>query len=63
MKIVFIGGRSIHELGGIENSMYNLTQELTKLGQERDVWPESDHNEVEHINGVKAIPKNQTRGN
>ena len=63
MKIVFIGGRSIHELGGIENYMYNLTQELSKLGHECVVWCESDHNEVEYINGVKVISHKGPRSN
>lgn len=62
MKIVFIGGRSIHILGGIENYMLNLTQELTLLGHECIVWCESDHHEVEMLDGVKVIyhpgPKN-----
>ena len=55
MKIVFIGGRGIHILGGIENYMYNLTRELTKLGHECIVWCESDHREVEYLDGVKVI--------
>lgn len=55
MKIVFIGGRGIHILGGIENYMLNLTRELTKLGHECIVWCESDHREVEMIDGVKVI--------
>lgn len=55
MKIVFIGCRGIHILGGIESYMYNLTQELNKLGHECIVWCESDHHEVEVINGVKVI--------
>lgn len=55
MKIVFIGGRGIHILGGIENYMLNLTRELTKLGHECIVWCESDHNEVEMLDGVKVI--------
>ena len=62
MKIVFIGGRGIHILGGIENYMLNLTRELTKLGHECIVWCESDHREVEYVDGVKVIyhpgPKN-----
>lgn len=62
MKIVFIGGRGIHILGGIENYMYNLTRDLTKLGHECVVWCESDHCEVEMLDGVKVIyhsgPKN-----
>lgn len=55
MKIVFIGGRGIHVLGGIENYMLNLTRELTKLGHECIVWCESDHHEIEMLDGVKVI--------
>ncbi len=55
MKIVFIGGRDIHILGGIENYMLNLTRELTKLGHECIVWCESDHREVKNLDGVKVI--------
>lgn len=55
MKIVFIGGRGIHILGGIENYMYNLTKELTRLGHECIVWCESDHDEIEMLDGVKVI--------
>lgn len=55
MKLVFIGGRSIHILGGIENYMLNLTRELTKLGHECIVWCESDHREIEYVDGVKVI--------
>ena len=55
MKLVFIGGRDIHTLGGIENYMLNLTRELTKLGHECIVWCESDHREVEYLDGVKII--------
>ena len=55
MKIVFIGGRGIHILGGIENYMFNLTRELTKLGHECIVWCESDHREIEMLDGVKVI--------
>lgn len=55
MKIVFIGGRDIHILGGIENYMLNLTRELHKLGHECIVWCESDHNETIDLDGVKVI--------
>lgn len=62
MKIVFIGCKNIHTLGGIENYMLNLTRELTKIGHECVVWCESDHHEVEWADGVKIIyhpgPKN-----
>lgn len=55
MKLVFIGGRGIHILGGIENYMFNLTRELTKLGHECIVWCESDHREEKNLDGVKVI--------
>lgn len=55
MKIVFIGGRGIHILGGIENYMLNLTRELTKLGHECIVWCESNHHEEEMLDGVRVI--------
>lgn len=55
MKIVFIGGRDILSLGGIESYMINLTRELTKMGHECVVWCESDHNEVKMLDGVKVI--------
>lgn len=55
MKLVFIGGRGIHILGGIENYMLNLTRELVKLGHECIVWCESDHRETEMVDGVKVI--------
>jgi len=55
MKLVFIGGRGIHILGGIENYMLNLTRELTRLGNECIVYCESDHYEVEMLDGVKVI--------
>ncbi len=42
-------------LGGIENYMLNLTRELNKLGHECIVWCESDHREVEMLDGVKVI--------
>lgn len=63
MKIVFIGGRGIHILGGIENYMLNLTRELTKLGHECIVWCESDHSEVEILNGVKVIYQSGPKSN
>ncbi len=55
MKIVFIGGRDIHILGGIENYMLNLTRELARMGHECIVWCESDHKEVKKIDGVTVI--------
>ena len=38
MKIVFIGGRDIHILGGIESYMYNLATQLVKMGHEPIVF-------------------------
>ena len=55
MKIVFIGGRDILSLGGIESYMFNLTRELTRIGHECVVWCESDHHEVKMLDGVKVI--------
>lgn len=55
MKIVFIGGRDIHKLGGIENYMYNLATQLVKMGHEPIVFCESDHNGEEWVNGFRVI--------
>lgn len=55
MKLVFIGGRSVHILGGIENYMLNLTRELSRLGHECIVWCESDHSGTELLDGVRII--------
>lgn len=55
MKIAFIGGRDIHQLGGIENYMYNLAGQLVRKGHEAVVYCESDHNSVEDVNGIKVV--------
>lgn len=55
MKIVFIGGRDIHKLGGIENYMYNLATQLVRMGHEPIVFCESDHNGEETVNGFRVI--------
>lgn len=55
MKIVFIGGRDVQKLGGIENYMYNLASHLVKYGHEPIVFCESDHNGEEIINGFRVI--------
>ena len=55
MKIVFIGSRDIHLLGGIENYMYNLSTKLVEMGHEAVVFCESDRKAVETVNGVKVI--------
>ncbi len=54
MKIVFIGGRDIHILGGIENYMYNLATELVKMGHTPIVYCESDHVWKENVNGFEV---------
>lgn len=63
MKIVFIGGRDIHKLGGIENYMLNLATHLVKFGHEPIVFCESDHNGEELINGFKVIYMRGLRSN
>ena len=55
MKIAFIGGRDLHELGGIENYMYNLASQLAQKGYEPVVYCESGATRVEWINGYKVI--------
>lgn len=55
MRIAFIGGRDIHQLGGIENYMHNLASQLVKKGHEAIVYCESDHNSVEYVEGIKVI--------
>lgn len=55
MKIVFIGGRDIHILGGIENYMYNLATQLVRMGHECIVYCESDHNGAETVNGFRVV--------
>ena len=55
MKIVFIGCRDIHLLGGIENYMYNLGTCLVKTGHEVVIYCESDRKAVENVNGMKVI--------
>jgi len=55
MKIIFIGGRDIHSIGGIESYMYNLATFLKAKGHEPVVFCESDRNEVEYVNGFKVV--------
>lgn len=55
MKIVFIGGRDITQLGGIESYMYNLTRELVHMGHECVVYCESNQNSVVSLDGVKVF--------
>ena len=55
MKIVFIGGRDIHEIGGIENYMLNLATQLVAMGHEPIVFCESNKNKKELVNGFKVI--------
>ena len=55
MKIVFIGGRDIHIIGGIESYMRNLSSVLVRMGHEPIVYCESNRHEIEDFNGVKVI--------
>jgi len=55
MKIVFIGGRDIHKLGGIEAYTYNLCSELVRMGHEPLVYCESDKDGEEWVNGFHVI--------
>ena len=63
MKIVFIGGKDIHKLGGIENYMYNLATQLVKFGHEPIVFCESDHNGEEIVNGFRVIHMTGSKSN
>ena len=63
MKIVFIGGRDIRILGGIENYMYNLATEIVRLGHEAVVYCESDHRGVEWVNGFKVVSMKGPKSN
>ena len=55
MKIIFIGGRDIHHLGGIENYTYNLASSLVRVGHEIVVYCESDQKGTERIQGIKVV--------
>ncbi len=55
MRIVFIGGRDIHVLGGIESYMLNLATQLVKMGHEPIVFCESDSDREETVNGFRVI--------
>jgi len=63
MKVAFIGGRDIHQLGGIENYMYNLSTNLVSKGHKAVVYCESDHNAVENVEGVKVVYMKGPRSN
>lgn len=54
MKIVFIGGRDIHILGGIENYTLNLATQLVRQGNRVIVYCESDRNGSEVVNGFEV---------
>lgn len=62
MKIVFIGGRDIHQLGGIENYMLNLATKLVVKGHIPIIYCESDKNSVEWFNGFKVIHQKSIGG-
>lgn len=63
MKIVFIGGRDIHRIGGIESYMYNLASTLAGFGHYPIVFCESDRNMVRFENGIKIIYQKGPRSN
>lgn len=63
MKIVFIGGRDIRALGGIESYMLNLATELVRMGHEPIVFCESDHDGEECINGFQVIYQKGSNNN
>ena len=63
MKIAFIGGRDIHQLGGIENYMFNLSTQLVRKGHQAIVYCESDHNGTEYVEGVKVVYLKGPRSN
>ncbi|GHU99986.1 hypothetical protein FACS189483_09780 [Spirochaetia bacterium] len=63
MKIIFIGGRDIHALGGIETYMRNLASELVKLGHVPIVYCESDRNKEEWYNGFLVIHQKSYKSN
>ena len=63
MKIAFIGGRDIHQLGGIENYMFNLSTQLVRKGHQAIVYCESDHNGTEYVEGVKVVYMKGPRSN
>ena len=63
MKIVFIGGRDIHMLGGIESYMLNLATQLVHMGHEPIVFCESDHDGEEQVNGFRVIHQKGFKSN
>ena len=63
MKIVFIGGRDLKNLGGIENYMLNLATQLVKMGHTPIVFCESDHNGITTINGFQVINQKGFKSN
>lgn len=54
MKMVFIGGRSIHCIGGIETYMYNLCTYLAQHGHNVTYYCESDKDETEYFNNFRV---------
>ena len=55
MKIVFIGGRDVHAIGGIESYTRNLSLQLVSMGHEVTVFCESAYEGYEDMAGVKVI--------
>mgnify|MGYP000074289323 len=63
MKIVFIGGRDIHLIGGIESYMYNLASTLVRFGHHPIVFCESNRNMIRFENGIKVVYQKGPRSN
>jgi glycosyltransferase involved in cell wall biosynthesis len=63
MRIIFIGGRNIHYLGGIETYMRNLAGELVKMGHEPVVYCESKFKKKEWYNGYLVIHQKAVKSN
>lgn len=55
MKIVFIGSKDIHKLGGIENYTYCLSHELLKSGHIPIVYCFSDRQYIDYSEGFKIV--------
>lgn len=55
MKIVFIGGRDLHTIGGIEAYTRNLASQLVKMGHDVTVFCESAYEMEEDFRGIHLI--------
>ena len=55
IKIIFIGCKDIHKIGGIENYMYNLTTCLSNKDIKCVVYCESDRSKIEYLGNTKIV--------